>query len=59
MMMIYHVIDHDTRGVARYFYLESILKEGLPCTDTAKVPIRTPNCTEICPILMHVCVLSQ
>ena len=44
-----------SRGVARYFYLESILKEGLPCTDTEKNSNCT-DCTEIFPILMHVCV---
>ena len=27
------------RGVAGYFYLESILKEGLPCTDTEMNPL--------------------
>jgi len=34
----YRAIDY--RVVAQYFYLESILMKGLPCTDTAKVPFR-------------------
>ena len=38
---------HTHRMVAQYFYPESIPMNGLPCTDTAKVPIRTPIFTEI------------
>ena len=41
--------DDNIRVDTQYFYLASILMKGLPCTDTAKVPIRTPNYTEIHP----------
>ena len=30
--------------------------KGLPCTDTAKVPIRPPNCTEIYSKLIFSCL---
>ena len=32
--------------------------KGLSCTDTAKVPIRSPDCTEIHP-KMFVCMCVQ
>ena len=32
-----------------YFFLECILMEAFACTDTAKVPMNTSNCTEIHP----------
>ena len=34
------------RVASRYFFLESILMKALTCTDTAKVPLNTPKCTE-------------
>ena len=35
------------RVASRYFFLECILMKALTCTDTAKVPLNTPKCTEI------------
>ena len=48
--------SNKCRVVAQCFYLESILLKGLPCTDTAKVPTRTPNCTEIHSKLIFSCL---
>ena len=38
--------DGAYRVASRYFFLESILMKALTCTDTAKVPLNTPKCTE-------------
>ena len=39
-------LNIQVRVASRYFFLESILMKALTCTDTAKVPLNTPKCTE-------------
>ena len=41
-----NIIIYHFRVASRYFFLESILMKTLTCTDTAKVPLNTPKCTE-------------